>query len=292
MTGTDKPQRRAEEPPRVTKFRLKLVKEIPRFPNNRASLLYMKQKNLGDVLIDYVNWRSRYVGIRPRTVTIETTAHTDPRWPTLSAAIDAFLEKVRRGDDLTPHLSIAPHTRGYAPAAHAPGATNEDRWSDKDFLLNTMGYHHFHIGMALEKRGHMARTDDMIFAEVGRDTFKVIAIFDHNVFESANTERMRLWAVHNGIVSKSVPPGSFVIASDITTSGHNGRVVRYALRCARGIQKVDPQMDDSEQVNGWFTSAGLALPITPKLEWIFNHLDLGVLEKTTRTVFWVQKGWN
>ena len=56
------------EPPRIRKFRLELVKEIPRFPNNLASLKHMQQKHLTNVLIDYINWRSRYIGVRPRTV--------------------------------------------------------------------------------------------------------------------------------------------------------------------------------------------------------------------------------
>lgn len=295
MTGTDKPhkpQRRAEEPPRVEALRLKLIKEIPRFPNTRASLQHMKQKTLPDVLIDYVNWRSRYVGTRTRTVTIEPTADSDPRWRRLSTAIGAFLDKVRRGDDLTPHLSIAPHTRGYALAANAPGATNADRWSDKDLVLNIMGYHHFHMGMELEHRGHIARTNDLVFAKVGRDTFKVIAIFDHDVFESESTERSRLRTVHSDIISRTLPPGSVFLASDITTSGHNGRVVRYALQCVRYIQTVDPQIDDSEHVKDWFSRVGLTPPMRPNFEWMFHHLDLGFFEKITKTVFWVQRGWD
>jgi hypothetical protein len=49
----------ATEPPRIKKFRSELIKAIPRFPNNRASLLHMRQKHLPELLIDYVNWRSR-----------------------------------------------------------------------------------------------------------------------------------------------------------------------------------------------------------------------------------------
>jgi hypothetical protein len=43
------------EPPRIKKFRLALVKEIPRFPNDKASLQHMQQKHLPEVMIDYVN---------------------------------------------------------------------------------------------------------------------------------------------------------------------------------------------------------------------------------------------
>ena len=91
----------------------------------------MEAKQLDDLLIDYINRRSRYVGERPRTVSIEPAAQAAPRWSAHAVAIKAFLSKVERGDDLTPHLSIELHTRGYASAARAPGATPEDRWSIK-----------------------------------------------------------------------------------------------------------------------------------------------------------------
>ena len=226
--GTATAQATTAEPPRIKKLRRELIKVIPRVPNNRASLLHMQQKHLIDLLIDYVNWRSRYVSQRPRTMAIEPAAQADARWSAHADAVGAFLDKVRRGDDLTPHLSIEPHARGYAPAARAPGATPADRWSDKDFLLNVMGYHHFYLGTALAKRGHAERTDDLIFAEVGRDTFKVIAIFDHDVFDPNTAERKRLWTVHDQVAFRDIAPGSAVVSGMITTSGQ----VRATLRAA------------------------------------------------------------
>ena len=225
------------EPPRIKKFRRELIKVIPRVPNNRATLLHMQQKHLADLLVDYVNWRSRCIGQHPRTVSIEAAAKSDPRWSAHAAAIADFLNKVGRGDDLTTHLSIEPHTRGYAATARAPGAMPKDRWSDKDFLLNVMGYHHFHLGTALEKRGHATRTDDLIFAEVTRDTFKVIAIFDHDVFDRNSAERMRLWALHESIIFRGVTPGSVVVMGNIATSGHSVHAVHYAQQCARTIRR-------------------------------------------------------
>lgn len=179
------------EPSRIKKLRLGLVKAIPRFPNDQRSLKHLEEKGLRDVLIDFINWRSRYVGIRPRGITVESAAATDPRWTSLSTEIDGFLEKVRNGDDLTPHLSLKPHTRGFTPAALAPGASSEDKWSDKDFVLAAQGLHHFH----LEPPGRIERSNDLLFAHVTRDSFNVIAIFDHSVFDLSSAERHRLWVV-------------------------------------------------------------------------------------------------
>jgi hypothetical protein len=231
-----------DEPPRIRKFRRELVKVIPRIPNNKESLLHMQQKPFGDLMIDYVNWRSRHIGVRSRTVGVEPAAKFDPRWTANSAAISLFLDKVRHGDNLTPHLSIEPHTRGYTVAARAPNAPPADKWSDKDFILNINGYHHFHLGTKIEAKGHAARTDDVIFAEVTRDHLTVIAVFDHSVFEFGSPERMRLAALHETIVTRGIQPGTICIGAAIATSGHTLQVVRYAQHCLRLMAELEPKL--------------------------------------------------
>jgi hypothetical protein len=282
----------AGEPSRVEKFRLELVKTIPRFPNNREALRHMQQKRLSDVLIDYIHWRARYVGKRPREIEIEPAAKADRRWSAMAAPIEAFLEKVRNGDDLTPYLSLTPHTRGYSLAAHTPGATNEDSWSDKDLLLTKMNYHHFHLGTHIEAAGHTARTNDLIFADVGRDKFKVIAIFNHDVFDQDSAERRRLSVLHSQIIFRGLPPGAGLMDGPVTPSGHAIHVVMYADYCGRWIESVDPELDDRTYIEKWYALSKIELPPKPKFNWTFLHLDLAVYESTKRTAFLVQQGWN
>jgi hypothetical protein len=50
-------------------------------------------------------------------------------------------------------------------------------------LLNAMGLHHFHLGTELMPTECASRTLDLLFALVTRETFDVVAIFDHSVFE-------------------------------------------------------------------------------------------------------------
>jgi hypothetical protein len=122
-----------DAPPRIRRLHAALIKTIPRVPNDRASLLHMRQKALGDLLIDYTNWCARYVGIRPRTVSVEPAASMDARWNANAALIASLLAKVRRGDDLLLHLSSEPRTRGYAVAAGTQGATTpKHKWLDND----------------------------------------------------------------------------------------------------------------------------------------------------------------
>lgn len=289
--GSAAAQATAVKSPRIKRLRRDLIKAIPRVPNNKASLRHMEAKDLSDLLIDYTNWRSRYVGERQRTVSIEPGAKADRRWSDHTAAIKAFLDKVQRGDDLTPHLSLEPHTRGYAPAARAPDATPDDRWSDKDLLLNVMGFHHFHLGTATQKRGHVDRTDELIFAEVRRDTLKVIAVFDHDVFDKNSRERARLWALHNKSITRGVEPGRVVVSAMIATSGHALPVVRYAQDCARIIRKIEPKLDEPEYVKSLYNPPE-EMPAKSKLSWGFRHLDLAVYDAAKPISIIFKKGWS
>ncbi len=142
----------------------------------------------------------RHVGVRPRRVARREALAGDPRATTLAPNISTFLKAVEDGDDLTPYLSIEPRTRGYTPAAEGLGA-RANSWADKDFLLNVMELHHFHLGLTREAAGHAARTNEVLFARVTLDTFEILGLFDHAAFEhevdgTMTPERDKLWSFY------------------------------------------------------------------------------------------------
>ncbi|CAH1652346.1 MULTISPECIES: hypothetical protein [unclassified Chelatococcus] len=221
---------------RIERFRNDLIFAIPRFPNDRASKKVMEQKSITDVLIAYFNWRIRFVGQRSRSVSICAEAKNDSRWTVWEPQVAKLLARVQAGEDLTPHLSLAPLTQGFTPASSAPSATLEDRWSDKDQVLNVMGFHHFHLGDVTASQDHADRTNELAFCHVTRNEFEIVAIFDHDVFTPGSTERTRLHALHEQRATANVPSGSAVLMSAITTAGTTmggtmaaQQVVRLAL---------------------------------------------------------------
>jgi hypothetical protein len=281
-----------DDRPRVKKFRLELIKLIPRVPNNRASLQQMMTRSLRGVVLDYLNWASRYVTPRPRTVMVTPQVQSDPRWATMQPAITALLDKVARGDDLTAHLSLEPHTKGVAPVAQAAGASAEQKWSDKDQVLNIMGFHHFHLGTTAEPAGHMIRTNELFFAQVARDRFTVIALFDHDVFEAGTSERQRLHSVPEQVMFAGVAPGSAVIMSQVALSVHSMPVVLYTSRCIRVIKEIDPKLDDRSFVAQLYQDGERTPPKNPKLTWRFRGFDLGLGDTKEAIFFILQMGWS
>ena len=80
------------ESKRVKAFRLGIAKEIPKFPNDKATLQALEASSLASLLIHYNNWATRYVSARPRAVSIESRASSDSRWSKFANEISAFLE--------------------------------------------------------------------------------------------------------------------------------------------------------------------------------------------------------
>ncbi len=277
---------------RLERFRGEILNVIPRFPNDRAGKQHMEEMHLGDVLIDFVNWRARFVGVRPRKVQISEDATNDPRWITHKGEIEAFLDKVVRGDDLSPHLSRKTRSRGVRAVPREDGATVEEAWSDKDFVLTTMGFHHFHLSSVGGTKGQRDRSNLLLFAQVSRDEFLVVGLFDHSVFRPESRERIRLYGIDEYWSMKNVALGSVVIKNPIMTSAHSMHHVYYARRCLHFLREIDPQLDDPGFVQSLFDDAGVISPGRPNFEWCFHHLDLGVQELTKRVYFSLQKGWN
>ena len=265
---------------RIQALRRNVIAAIPRFPNDKRSRDALDAKPLMSLLIVFVAWRLRYVAIRPREVFGHAKLAGDPRAAALKTNIDALLSVVGAGGDLTPYLSIEPRTKGYTPAARG-----ENSWSDKDFLLNVMGLHHFHLGLTVEPTGHVERTNEIIFAVVKRDRFEILGLFDHAVFNHEDDggmtpERSKLWSAFRGEQALSMP-GQFLAGGygglGLSASGHPSAVVMTAQAHVRVMREIEPRLGDRDFLRSLYQS--FPVPRKPALEWHYNHLDLGLLDR-------------
>ena len=223
---------------RFLKFRNRLIREIPRNPNDRASLAALKSKGNSELLRIYMCWKLRQVGIWPRRVTGQSALEADYRAAALKANIKGFIQTVEAGADLNPYLSTKAHRHGYVLAAD-PEVSDFRTWENKDFLLNVLGRHHFHLGLHKEASGLMARTDVVLFASVTRDALQILGLFDHSVFDwsvddAMAPERERLWAFHDKCRAEEVPPGAVLLDGygglGITTAGTPAVITLNAMR--------------------------------------------------------------
>ena len=216
----------------------------------------------------------------------------------LRANIEAFIQTVEAGADLNPYLSTKAHRHGYVLAAD-PEVSDSRTWEDKDFLLNVLGCHHFHLGLHKEVSGLVVRTDEVLFASVTRDTFKILGVFDHSVFDwsvddAMAPERERLWPFHDECRAEEAPPGAVLLDGygglGITTAGTPIVMAMNAMHHMGLIREIDPKLGDSKYVETLFGEH--PVPNELRLEWHYNHLDFGLLNFPSGHFICMRRGPN
>ena len=95
---------------------------------------------------------------------------------------------------------------------------------------------------------------------------------------SAPARAARLW--HERL-TRHVPPGSFVVASPIASSGHSDHFILRAVNYARLIGDVDQKIEDPAYISALTAGTAFVLPAKPNWKWHLHYLDLGLIEKTS-----------
>jgi hypothetical protein len=283
------------EPRRIANLKSEMIKELPFFPNDKQTLMELESQNLNNTLIHYLHWKTRIVPARPRKIEIAPEVTADKRWKKLKVEINGLLDKIRKGEDIYPYHSKRAHKNGYTPVQRVRDG-EVDSWEDKDQLLNTKGFHHFHLNMNIQSSGLSVRTDEVLFAHVSREKFRAVGIFDHSVFEACDgntsmpAERARMWELHEKYATFGLEPGSVYITNPIATSGHPIYLVRMCDFYAQIIRENDHKLDDRSFINSLYDQGRLAHPSKFNFEWRMNGLDLGVFDKRTNVYFSFHQG--
>ena len=283
---------------RIRKLRKKIITTVPKFPNDKITKTNLESKHLTDLLLVYLNWAARLITPRPRKMLIENEVMQDSRWDTYSENFRYLKKEIERGEDLTPYLSLKVQEKGYTPAASSTDP-NTDKWTDKDFLLNVMGFYHLHLGEKKERAKVSERTDNVIFAKVDRDTFHIVGLFNHSVFEKTDDitnemskERERLWNIFDKHTVQGVPENSIILQSLISLSAHNAEIVRLAQEYVRIIEDVEPQLDNRVYADSLYEQSNISSPEKSKFEWYLRGTDLGVFDEATNLFMVLRYGVN
>lgn len=152
---------------------------LPRDAQDEFSIRAMRPAKL---LARYFNWRSRFVPAHPRAVHESAALQINPlrTAPQYRAAIDAIINKITCGHDLTPHLSERV-TTGYIPD-RKPTFSNR---RDLDLLLNDWGVHHLHLSTTIEPNGFVTRTGPLLLAAFDpHDAYLIDILPAHGGWES------------------------------------------------------------------------------------------------------------
>ena len=275
--------------PRVETFREEMIRLLPRVPNDRASLATMHAMTTRDLISAFVTWRMRLIPARPRIVRLWSGGITPVQFHAVRPQLQPLLQKVRRGEDLTPHLSDLVSRKGIVlPQARRAGDRERH---DIDTVLIRHSLHHFHVG-PIESGNPKGRSAMLVFAEVLEKEFRIVAASDHSAFHPGRPEFQRIFRIASAYVAKDVPLGQAFMSNPVMSSGHAALVMLFGVRCEDQINRTDPQLDDPAFVDKLYEEHAIfkdgervPRPGKPSFVWSFQDLKFGFLERTTKTFF-------
>jgi hypothetical protein len=294
--------------PRLRAFHDELAAEIPCFPDEaRTDLQAMP---LSSLLIHYLNWADRIISSRSRKVLSWSgfSRHSKAKkHPTVLAALQ---QRMTAGEDLKPYLSDRVEKYGYVRSSlNEEGKRRGIEWGDKDYALNVHEVHHLHLGPKIRRSGYVARTDELLFVQFGRDEAGLLMVGDHRSFDDGTlalavaelqaesgqtikgvTGETLSARDHNKLrrrgINSAVAVGEQVVHGGlISSAGTSLFHTTYAQYIMRTLEVQEPLLDDPNRLSELFAHAEQAAPTDARIMWKLNHCDFGLFEERTGVFF-------
>jgi hypothetical protein len=154
---------------------------------------------------------------------------------------------------------------------------------DIDTLVLREGLYHFHFAPKNNKNPK-GRSNYLIFADVSKDTFTIVAIVPHSVFDHNSEDAQRFFDIRRRYLERDIPNGQTYMLNPVMTTGHTLEIFAYAIHCENTINVLDPKLNESDFISQLYADGVLQYPSLeqPKksdLIWFFYDLKLGILEK-------------
>lgn len=278
--------------PRLSAFARLLRESIPTVEGDKVSRSRIDEASLPNVLIHYLNYASRLVAPRPRTVHYFSGFWNDQRIGDDMPNILSLERSISSGIDVNHRLSPKIKDHGFIHGKH--------RWDDKDFILNAYGIHHLHL-RAGRKPG-----DSLVFIGFRRHEAFFIKYGNHRSFhdgslddlatlwrlalgwelkgvelgESNFTPQERIKLALRGVNMMTEMDGKVVAQTGLSSSGHDLQTIRLADRMLDIIANVDPKLDSREYLKDLSDDTAVHIPANPVFEWVMDFQDLCILERS------------
>ncbi|MEH4661147.1 hypothetical protein [Phytobacter diazotrophicus] len=272
----------------IKRFRQVMIKELPKVPNTPVAIEELEKMPTRVIISKYITWKIRTIPIRKRNIEIFPTGIDLNVFIKMYPDIKVFLNKVVKGNDLNPYLSEQVRTHGVV----LPGASLKSKGKDIDTLVLREGLYHFHFAPR-DNKNPKGRSNFLIFADVSKDTFTIVTIAPHRVFDHNSEDAHRFFEIRRRYLEKDIPAGQSYMLNPTMTSSHTLEIFSYALHCENTIHCLDPKLNDDEYisqlyVDGKLQNPSLEQPRKTDLIWYFHDLNLGILERNKGHFFGLQ----
>jgi hypothetical protein len=295
----------ADAYPRLEAFRQLMISEIPHKESARSELEAMGPRDLTST---YLNWRTRLVPMRPRTVTFSKGFWTLAA-DTYGGFILELVGLIERGEPLIDFQSKRPGKIGYSErSAKVGSAAKGMAWRsdlnipwDRDSVLNAYGLHHLHV--------HRGGGNELVYVQFERQLAHFVFFGNHDDFHSeALGEAIAEDNLARGLFLPDIRPprdgqgfsppdqkaieqaglssfrvidGKVVPTAIQSLAGTSVRMENYALRIWREITAYESLMLDKQFIADFFEFFDKEAPVEMDFFWNFNNLDLWLTDRVS-----------
>jgi len=219
-------------------------------------------KSFKETLLDYSNWRRRFIKKVPREVCFSKEIKTNSNFMSYKKAISKIEYKFKNGQDLTPFLSKL--------VVNTPlKANSKSSSSDKDVFLNAFNIHHLHLNTEYQRKPtkgitFIKRSNYLLFVMIKQDKVYFLDIEKHN-FGNINLFRIikNNWEhLIQPYKVKGFPPLSQNYRSDEEIS-----------KLLKAGVSPSVQIDGSFYALGLLTTSGHSMDWSRHLESILQAID-------------------
>lgn len=152
-----------------------ILNNFPYDKNDASLCRYIENMGLADLLINYLNWASRFVSAVPRRIERSSTFNRKVQTSSEMLEIAFILDDINKGNSLHKYLS-----RGVETAICLPNENGKLNRRDLDLMLNEWGVHHLHLSITALSDGFVARTNNLLLAFFTNEVAYIVDILPHN----------------------------------------------------------------------------------------------------------------
>lgn len=287
------PARDFESNPSVKALMEDLVREIPYAPYTPKACEVMRSLDLSMLLHIFHMWRQRFIMPQPRTFVVPKSVSNDPLYVKNKDAIAVIREKVERGDDLTPYLSMQIDTSAFNPEKFAEDGSFK---GTRDEMLITDGFHHMHL---VEKP---ARSNEILIVWDTGSSLEVLGVVTHSIFDDVSLVRTdtRYRRIVDDFLSRQYPDGGFMIGGPgggmQNTAASSAFSSMFQIKVYRYIREVECFDGGIEGfTRDLFSRLLQRNPQFVKPKWLLDKdKGLGIYDRRNKVHFWCSPnfGWS
>lgn len=256
-----------------------LVKEIPFYPNNGESKTFLLKIDIGTLINIHDSWQERKITPIPRKIIIPERIKQDPLYNNNESKINKLTKMIENGLDISDYQSrkVEENTFDVDDFKRTRLFMNS-----RDQMMICEGVYHLHL------KPYPDRTNEVILAQINDDSFYVMGVFTHKVFEKNGAEKEHKKyddAIQNYLATK-VPSGGAMFLGLQNLAGSSIASTVNQTHIIKILTLVEKYQDGiSSYTRLLYKKIHSRAPMSVSPIWRINQRDIEIYDRKNKIVF-------